>query len=143
MKYRVDFILSKRFGVVEKTVFSLVLRGLTDIETISYLLQIYSDEVIANSIKRLVNFQVLKVDIEQGNIELSSAIHEILLSCNGELELGNLMADSTDSILVISDDTENNKADEIKRQILKILVPGIELGFISKSIDFIIMKQEV
>ena len=55
MTVQIDFALNRRFGVVEQTIFRLVLNGLTNIQQISNLLWIFSDEVIANAIRKLVN----------------------------------------------------------------------------------------
>ena len=59
MTVRIDFSLSGRFSVVEQTIFQLVLCGVKDVNTITILLCVYSDDVLANAIKKLVNYQIL------------------------------------------------------------------------------------
>ena len=41
MKVKFDFTLSQRFGVVERTVFELVLRGLTSAKQISSIMGVF------------------------------------------------------------------------------------------------------
>ena len=45
MKVKFDFTLSQRFSVVERTVFELVLRGLTSAKQISSIMWVFSDEL--------------------------------------------------------------------------------------------------
>ena len=49
MKVKFDFTLSQRFGVVERTIFELILRGLTSTKQITSIMWVFSDEVIASA----------------------------------------------------------------------------------------------
>ena len=74
MTVQIDFALNRRFGVVEQTIFRLVLNGLTNAQQIGDLLWIFSDEVIANAIRKLVNRQVICADLDARTLSLSEAV---------------------------------------------------------------------
>ena len=59
MEIKIDFRLNKRFGVIERTVFRFVLNGFKDAVEISDAMPIFSDVVIANTIRNLVNNQII------------------------------------------------------------------------------------
>ena len=81
MTVQIDFALNRRFGVVEQTIFRLVLNGLTNIQQISNLLWIFSDEVIANAIRKLVNQQVFCADLDARTLSLSEAVLSNIDTC--------------------------------------------------------------
>ena len=71
MKVNIDFQLSRRFGVVERLIFRLVLNGFCNAREIKLALPIFSDAVIANAVRNLVNEAIISSDIETGALFLS------------------------------------------------------------------------
>ena len=138
MTVQIDFALNRRFGVVEQTIFRLVLNGLTNIQQISNLLWIFSDEVIANAIRKLVNQQVLCADLDARTLSLSEAVLSIIDTClNNSYDIkipDTLVNKATDGNLLITD----TKA---KEAILAQLLPGIKIGFLADSLDFNIYER--
>ena len=138
MTVQIDFALNRRFGVVEQTIFRLVLNGLTNIQQISNLLWIFSDEVIANAIRKLVNQQVLCADLDARTLSLSEAVLSIIDTClNNSYDIkipDTLVNKATDGNLLITD----TKA---KEAILAQLLPGIKIGFLANSLDFNIYER--
>lgn len=138
MTVKIDFSLSRRFGVVEHTIFRLVLNGLTDAKQISVLMWVFSDVVIANALRRLVNQQIIRVDIESRKLALSDAVIAIIERClqnsytlNIPDSLMDMMADGK---LLITDVNT-------KEVILAQLLPDIKLNFLAKSMDFSICER--
>ena len=138
MKVKLDFTLSRQFGVVEKTVFGLVLNGVTNTLQIRKLLWVFSDEVIANTFRRLVNQQILHADLDSQTIFLSDSVQAIIVKCTNDsydIEIPeSLTTIMTDGILFI----DNTK---VKEEILAQLLPGIKLGNLVNLIDFVISKR--
>ena len=81
MKIKIDFQLNRSFGVVERIIFRLVLNGFTDVKEIVEALPIFSDVVIANAIKHLVNRQLLSANITAGELFLSDPLLAIIGVC--------------------------------------------------------------
>ena len=138
MKVKIDFSIDRFFGVVEQMIFRLVLNGLRNVKQIKQLLWLFSDEVIANALIRLVNKQVLRIDLETQELSLSDAIGAIIEMCNKTtydieipLSLADMMADGH---LLISDSNTND-------EILSLLLPNIKLSFLAKSLDFSISRR--
>ncbi len=135
MKVKFDFTLSQRFGVVERTIFELVLRGLTSTRQISSLIWVFSDEVIASAFQKLVNQQILCADLETQTLALSEPVQALIEKCldySYDLEIpDNLINLMLDGRLTISDA-------KTKAAIIAQLLPGIKLGFLINSLDFII-----
>lgn len=140
MNVKIDFTLSARFSIVEKTIFRLVIGGVRDIKTITSLLCVYSDDVIANAIKKLVNYQILRANFEARLLFISEPLLAMIESCmtqSQDLELPEGMEMSPlENIAYITD--ENTK-----RQILSALLPGVNIGFLVKSVDFVINERGV
>ena len=138
MTAQIDFPLSRRFGVVEQTIFRLVLNGLTNVQQMNNLLWIFSDEVIANAIRKLVNQQVLCADLDARTLSLSEAVLSIIDTClNNSYDIkipDTLVNKATDGNLLITD----TKA---KEAILAQLLPGIKIGFLANSLDFNIYER--
>lgn len=135
MKARIDFSLSYRFDVVERTIFRLVLDGVTDVRTICALLPLYSDEVLANAIKKLVNYQILRADVRERILSVSEIILNIIEGClrySEELMLPEKLTDSEEGNKIFITDYE------MKGDILKAILPGTNIGFLINSLDFII-----
>ena len=78
MEIRIDFQLNYRFGVIEKTIFRLVLNGFKDAAEISNSLPIFSDIVIANGIRNLVNSQIITANTDSSILNLSDPIIAII-----------------------------------------------------------------
>ncbi|RXE60442.1 hypothetical protein [Acetivibrio mesophilus] len=132
MKVKFDFTLSQRFGVVERTVFELVLRGLTSAKQISSIMWVFSDEVIASAFQKLVNLQILCADLEAQTLALSEPVQALIEKClenSYDLEIpDNLINLMLDDRLIIDDP-------KTKAVIIAQLLPGIKLGFLINSLD--------
>lgn len=138
MTVKIDFSLGRRFGVVEQTIFRLVLNGLTDAKQISDLLGVFSDVVIANALRKLVNQQIIKVDIESRKLSLSDAVVALVEICaHSSFEI-----DIPNEILLVADNSENSiekTAIETKTAILVELLPKVKRSFLiglAKCLDF-------
>lgn len=81
MKVKIDFQLNRQFGVVENIIFRLILNGFTDSREIARALPLFSDSVIANGIKHLVNRQILAANIEASKLYLSEPLVAIIDMC--------------------------------------------------------------
>ena len=138
MTVQIDFALNRRFGVVEQTIFRLVLNGLTNIQQISNLLWIFSDEVIANAIRKLVNQQVVCADLDARTLSLSEAVLSLIDTClNNSYDIkipDTLVNKATDGNLLITDT-------KVKEAILAQLLPNIKIGFLADSLDFNICER--
>lgn len=138
MKVRIDFSLNWRFGVVEQTIFRLILNGLTSARQISNLLWIFSDEVIANAIRRLVNQQIVCAVVDSRTLSLSDAVFAVIETClnnSYDIIMPETLANTmSDGILLITDI-------KTKEAIISQLLPGIKLDFLAKSLDFSICER--
>jgi uncharacterized membrane protein YraQ (UPF0718 family) len=138
MTVKIDFSLSRRFGVVEQTIFRLVLNGLTDAKQISDLLWVFSDVVIANALRKLVNQQIIRVDIESRKLSLSDAVVAIIEMCvnaSNDLDMPDSLVEMmSDGFLLITDVNT-------KKAILAQLLPNIKLAFLARSLDFSLCKR--
>ena len=142
MSVRIDFTLSNRFSAVEQAIFRLVIDGVRDVNTITALLSVYSDEVIANAIKMLVNYQILRANIESRTLALSDTILALIDQC---LEQSNTLT-IEDFEFIGSLSTADNRFEEkekyqIKHQLLSTLLPGVNIGFLVKSLEFTIYQR--
>lgn len=140
MKANIDFLLSeKKFGVVEQTIFRLVSGGVKDVNIIVFLLSIYREDVIANSIKKLVNSQILSADLDNCTLDISEPILTIMESCinqNNHLEFPFKTEENVlDNSCFITGRNE-------KQQILNCLLPEFNTGFLIDSLDFVIYSRE-
>lgn len=139
MKVKFDFSLGRSFGVIEQTIFRLVLNGITDTQQISDLLWVFSDRVIAIALRKLVNEQILKADINSKTLSLSDSIEAIIEMCiktTDDLQIPDSLQEMTDDkgCLLIRDVAA-------KEMILNRLLPEAKLGFLAKSLDFIICRR--
>ena len=138
MTVQIDFALNRRFGVVEQTIFRLVLNGLTNAQQIGDLLWIFSDEVIANAIRKLVNRQVICADLDARTLSLSEAVLAMINTClNNSYDINipdTLVNMMTDGNLLITDT-------KVKEAIIAQLLPGIKIGFLADSLDFNICER--
>ena len=139
MQVKFDFVLSRQYSSVEKTIFRLVLNGVTNALEIRKLLWILSDEVIAEAVRKLVNRQILKVDLSAGIIRLSDPIDAIIQKCSSEvyeLEISEVLAPDDNTVIHI----QGKSTQQLNIAILEALLPNVNLEFLNNSIDFYISK---
>lgn len=138
MRVKFDFALNRRFGVVEKTIFRLILNGLSNAQQISNLLWIFSDEVIANAVRKLVNQQIVCADLDSHMLVISEPVLAIIDTCiNNSYDIDmpeNLINSMSDGCLLTTDP-------KTKEAIITQLLPGIKLGFLASSLDFSICER--
>ena len=144
MKVKIDFQLNCQFGIVELIIFRLILNGFTDSKEIAKALPLFSDSVIANGIKHLVNRQILAANIEANKLYLSEPLIAIIDKClentyeidvPAELE-GYIKGDGL-MISGISDEESHS----LKQAVLFELLPGIKLDMYVDSIDFALREE--
>ncbi|MEG2420140.1 MAG: hypothetical protein RSB55_01225 [Oscillospiraceae bacterium] len=138
MTVNLDFSLGFRFGVVEQTIFRLVLNGVTSSRQISELLWVFSDAVLANAIKELVNHQVISADLASQRLSLSDAVVAIIETClanSYELNMPESLVDRMPDGRLLVTDTKTKEA------ILAQLLPDTKLGFLAKALDFTLCKR--
>ena len=139
MQVKFDFILNRQYSSVEKTIFRLVLNGMTNALEIRKLLWILSDEVIAEAVRKLVNRQILKVDLSAGIIRLSDPIDAIIQKCSSEvyeLEISEVLAPDDNTVIHI----QGKSTQQLNIANLEALLPNVNLEFLNNSIDFYISK---
>lgn len=136
--------MNRQFGVVENIIFRLILNGFTDSREITKALPLFSDSVIANGIKHLVNRQILAADIEASKLYLSEplvAIIDICLENTYEIdvpaELESYIKGDGLMISGISDEESHS----LKQAVLFELLPGIRLDMYVDSIDFVLCEE--
>ena len=138
MTVKIDFALGRRFGVVEQTIFRLVLNGLANSRQISNVLWVFSDEVIAEALRKLVNQQIIKVDLESQTLALSDTVAALIEICAHKF----LELEISDGSLLVADNADysiEKTAIEAKTAILAELLPNIKHSFLidlSKCFDF-------
>ena len=145
MKVKIDFQLNRRFGVVERIIFRLVLNGFNDASEIADAIPIFSDTVIASGIKTLVNRQILSAKIESGKLSLSDPVMAIIEMCiekdyaiNVLPEISNEL--SNGGLLISNSKSEEEK--ELKESVLSELLPGIRLDMYIDSFDFVLKEEK-
>lgn len=138
MNVRLDFGLSGRFNIVEQTIFRLVLGGVKDVRTIKSLIPVCSDVVIANAIKRLVNYQILRANLETRILSISEPLLAMIEEC---LEQSQYLELPKGTEIIMRDGRAFITDETTKRQILNALLPGVNVGFLTKSIDFAICTR--
>ena len=141
MTAKIDFTLNEqRFGTVERTIFRLVLNGLTSAQHIGNILWVFSDSVVANAIKRLVNQQILCADIESRSLSLSEPVTALIEACmTNEFDTiitNDIMSVMTDGKLYITDV-------KVKEIIISNLLPNIKLDRFAKELDFVICERGI
>ena len=140
MKLRYDFVLSHRFGVLEKLIYRMVINGISSVESISTLLPIFSEEVIALSIRKLVNAQLLTVDIGMKTIFLSD-VSLLLIDACAEKEFDVDVSDKFNKKLSEADSIVID-APKVTAVILKNLLPDVRTSFLSGMLDFFVLRGE-
>ena len=144
MKVRIDFQLNRRFGVVERLVFRLVLNGFNNAREIRLSLPIFSDAVIANAVRHLVTEQIISADVETGTLSLSEGLVAIIAMCQKQtfeidcpLSLEEAMLEKGIEIF----DKGIPEAVALKNTIIQELLPKIKLDSYRYSLDFTILRR--
>lgn len=127
MEVKFDFTLNpRRFGVVEQAIFKLVLRGVNSAQGISELLWIFSDDVKAIAIQKLVNSQTLRADLASSKLYLSDGIVAIIGACHDctyTVEMPEiLLSHTTDGTVLVEDR-------KVITAILNHILPDISIDF--------------
>ncbi len=144
MRVKIDFQLNRQFGAVERIIFRLVLNGFSDSKGITKAIPLFSDLVIANGIKHLVNRQVLAADIEACKLSLSEPLVAIINMClenTYEIDVTSELKKCIkgDGLMI------SNIADEdsysLKQAILFELLPGIKLDMYVDTLDFVLFEE--
>lgn len=138
MEVKFDFTLNSRsFGVVEQVIFKLVLRGISSAQGISELLWIFSDDVKAAAIQKLVNRQVLRADLASSKLYLSEGIVAIIGACHDctyTVEIPEiLLAHATDGTVLVKDR-------QVVAAILDQILPDISVDFFAPVLFFSITE---
>lgn len=142
MKVKFDFQLNHSFGVVERIIFELVLNGFTDAYEIREALPIFSDVVLANGIKHLINRQVLSANVDKRRLSLTDPIRAIISSCienTYDLDIDDNLKSLMINQAVSMDLAGKQQANELKSSILRTLVPDVNLYMYRDSLDFILL----
>lgn len=144
MKVKVDFQLNRRFGVVERLIFRLVLNGFYSAREIELALPIFSDAVIANAVRHLVNEQIISADVETGTFSLSEAMVAVIAMCQQQsfdLEIpDSLEAEMKEKGIEVFDNSLP-EAIGLKDALIQELLPNVKLDFYRYSLDFIILPE--
>ena len=147
MEIRIDFQLNHKFSVIEKTIFRFVLNGFKDAMEISNALPIFSDVVIANAIRNLVNSQIITASTDSNVLNLSDPIIAIIDICHSSHFTVNVSPDLEklihDTGIVFSDDRKKETA-SVKEAILQSILPNVKIDRYvkqyTKTLDFIIKE---
>lgn len=143
MKIRIDFQLNRQFGVVENIIFRLALNGFMNSKEIAKSLPLFSDSVIANGIKQLVNRQILAADIETGKLSLSEPLVAIIDMCienTYEIDVPSELEDYIKGDGLMISGIEDEDSYYLKQAVLFELLPGIKLDMYMDSIDFVLSE---
>ena len=134
MEVKFDFRLNDNlYGVVEQAIFRLVLRGIDSAQAISELLWVFSDEVKAAAIQKLVNNQLLRSELKSNRLALSDGLLSIIEACHA----GTYSVDMPDSLMLkMIDDSIGIEDRQLISIILKHILPGINMEYIVKSLAF-------
>lgn len=141
MDVKIDFQLGRQFGVVERIIFRLVLNGFTDAREIADALPVFSEIVLANGIKRLVNQQILAADVERGALSVSEAILALIEMCLDKRYTVDVPASLTASISnggLLLESGRDAETVRVKEAILKALLPDVNLQLYRDTLDFVI-----
>lgn len=136
MKVKFDFTLNeRRYGVVERAIFRMVLRGLDSAQGIAALLWIFSDKVKAAAIQKLVNTQVLRAELAANRLYLSDGVVSVLNACHDHtyelpVELPQALHERMREGAVLLGDQRVSAA------ILGYLLPQVNVGFLAPALSF-------
>lgn len=134
MEVKFDFRLNDNlYSVVDQAIFRLVLRGIDSAQAISDLLWVFSDEVKATSIQKLVNNQLLKAELKSNRLALSEGLLSIIEACHA----GTYSVDMPDSLMPKMIDASIWIEDrQLISIILKHILPGVNMEYIVRSLVF-------
>ena len=144
MKVRIDFQLNRRFGVVERLVFRLVLNGFNNAREIRLSLPIFSDAVIANAVRHLVTEQIISADVETGTLSLSEGLVAIIAMCQKQTFEIDCPLSLEEAMLAEGIEIFDNRIPEavaLKDTIIQELLPNIKLDSYRYSLDFTILRR--
>ena len=144
MIIKIDFVLNDNVDIVGQTIFHLVINGICNSLVISDLLRIYSDDVIANAIRKLVNGQIISADINKHELQPSSPVVALIEKCLDQvydIDIPPALQeyhDESKMILGEMNDNEDYKKQhqQIKQEIIRELLPDIDMRFLLNYIDF-------
>lgn len=145
MKLHIDFSLNKGFGVVERTIFRLVLNGYADVREISEALTLFSSSVIANGVRRLVNRQILAVNMASGKLRLAEpliALASVCLDNDVEIDVPEDLATYILKGGVLIDSETSKESQQLKVALLEHLLPDVNLGLYTDSLSFSLTENE-
>ena len=145
MNVKIDFQLNQKFGVVEQIIYRLVLNGFTDAREIAEALPVFSDTVIANAIKHLVNSQILCAKVDERVISLSEpviAIIEMCLDNSFEIEAPPKLENALRGEGILITGTGQEEVMKLKKAILYELLPAVNLDVYIGSLDFVISGDQ-
>ena len=143
MTIKVDFQLSNQFNCLEQLIFKFVINGFVEIKQMVDILFLFSDAVIANGIRHLVNQQILLAKKETGELTVSPPLHAIITQCHDksfELKVPDELASFLDNANGILLDDRNGL--DLKKAILSEMIPDVSLGLYINSIDFILYSKK-
>ena len=143
MKIKLDFNLNNQFNPLEKILVRFVINGITDINEITPCLPLFSDLVIADGIKHLVNQQILIVNSEIGTITLSEPLRALISKCQENVfdltitaEIQSIFENSGLQL------SNNQDCQALKKAILYELFPEVYLDIYIKTIDFVLYADK-
>ena len=98
--------------------------------------------MIANAIKKLVNYQILRANMESRTLALSETMLALMSQCIEQSHTLTLSEDfEFSNSLSTLDIFEENVKYQVKHQLLSILLPGVNIGFLVKSLEFTIYQR--
>ena len=87
-----------------------------------------------------MNYQILRVSLESRTLSISEPVLAVIEKC---LEQTLYLEDSAETQLKAYDNKLYITDEDTKQQILNALLPGINIGFLTKSIDFVVYERGV
>ena len=138
MECHIDFSLNSRFGVVEQIIFRLVCNGISDVMELRLLLGVFSDAVVANAIRTLVNRQVLMADMAKRALLLSEPVEALVQTCHKnsfEIMLSEEVSES------MEEGKLRVKEPLWSKRILEKLLPNVSLDDLDRELDVYICRE--
>ncbi len=144
MRVGIDFKLSRHLGVVEKSVFSMILCGYNRINDIVDVLRLFSPEVLATAIMNLVNLQLLCVNEARNELTLSALVSSLVERCLVEefeaefpVEICQKLEEGACPIIELSPTLDR----DVNREMISSLLPGINITPLAKSVTVYLVKR--
>jgi len=145
MNVKVDCVLSKWFGVVERTIFRLVLNGYTDVGEIGASLSLFSDSVVANGIRKLVNSQILTINASSGQLGIAepfAALLEVCLERTMDIDVHGSLASSIKGGGILIDSRSGVESRGLKAALLASIIPEVDLGLYTGYLDLVLTDAD-